>query len=66
MIVWPHTTGHPMRRILPMVPSMAIFQYKIIVFQGLFHIISAFSIESSEESWHLYCNSQYLRDCMCP
>ena len=34
-----------------------MFQYKIIIFQGQFSIISAFPIGNSTESWHLYCNS---------
>ena len=37
--------------------QMAIFQYRIIIFQGKFSIISAFSIENVETRWHLYCNS---------
>ena len=40
---------------------MAIFQYKIIVFQGKFSILSAFSIEKFERIRRLYCNLQYLR-----
>ena len=39
---------------------MAIFQYKIIIFQGQFSIISACSMENSQTSRHIYCNSQYL------
>ena len=35
------------------------FKLKIIIFKGEFHIISAFSIENSKKSWHLYCNLQY-------
>ena len=38
---------------------MAIFQYKIIVFQGQFFILSAFSIEKIECFWHFFCNSRY-------
>ena len=38
---------------------IGLFQYKIIIFQGKFSIISAFSIESSEQNRHLDCNLQY-------
>ena len=41
------------------------FQYKIIVFQGQFSILSAFSIEQFERNWSLYCNLQY-HDFQCP
>ena len=36
---------------------MAVFQFKNIVFQEQFSILSAFSIENSRTNWHLYCNS---------
>ena len=36
-----------------------LFQYKIIIFQGQFSTLSAFSTEKSNKSRHLYCNSQY-------
>ena len=50
---------------------MATFQYKISVFQGQFHTISAFEYDKVEikaldkgilprEKWHLDCNSQYF------
>ena len=39
---------------------MTIFQYKIIVFQGRFSIISAFSINDSINSWNIYSNWQYV------
>ena len=35
---------------------MAIFQYKIIIYQGQFYSLSAFSMENSKQSWHIYCN----------
>ena len=38
---------------------MAIFQYKIVIFQGKFSIRSAFSVGKIGKSWYLYCNSQY-------
>ena len=51
------TAGHEM--IPPIAKYMAIFQYKIIICQGQFSIISAFSTENFPKSWHFYCNSQY-------
>ena len=36
-----------------------LFNTKCIVFQGQFSILSAFSTEKFEKSWHIYCNSQY-------
>ena len=48
--------GEPVPRIAK---QMAIFQYNIVILQGKFSTLSAFSIEKFEESWHIYCNSQY-------
>ena len=47
---------------LPRIAKLsAIFQYKIIIFQGQFSIGSAFSIETSPKRWQLYCNLQYRK-----
>ena len=43
----------------PVLPNEnTIVLLKITLFRGAFYILSAFSKESSEKRWHLYCNLQ--------
>ena len=60
--VWPKPEIEHMMRAgyLDLQQEMAIFQSKIIIFQGQFSILSAFPIENSKRSWHFYCKLQYI------